>query len=164
MAYTGITIVSPKQAEVLLETSLVARASLDIDDEEGTYHAVYFKLPEIELEYGGAYSLEIELWHADQRIDTDKVGFTVKLADPDPVATEAAEKIGFKLYPNPNRGDFYVDVPEGSRVEVFTSQGVLLKQLENVSGLQSLQLQGAGLYLVRVSLNGKSAVKRVVVK
>ena len=164
VAYTGITIVSPKQAEVLLETSLVARASLDIDDEEGTYHAVYFKLPEIELEYGGAYSLEIELWHADQRIDTDKVGFTVKLADPDPVATEAAEKIGFKLYPNPNRGDFYVDVPEGSRVEVFTSQGVLLKQLENVSGLQSLQLQGAGLYLVRVSLNGKSAVKRVVVK
>ena len=259
-AYTGITIVSPVQGEELLETLLVARASLDVDEEKGLYHAEHLRLPEIKLEYGSAYSLEMELWHGEKRIGGDTVNFSVKeeeiepvpvvtpdtvkvptfsvaagevekgtkvtiscategakiyysvndenpmrestgntveisidsamtimaiamkdewvnspmvevaytvkdsITPIDPTGTETVDEFNFELYPNPNRGDFCVDVPEGSRVEVFTSRGVLLKRLEDVSGLQNLHVHASGLYIVRVSVNGKAAVKRVVVE
>ncbi|MDE6694708.1 MAG: chitobiase/beta-hexosaminidase C-terminal domain-containing protein [Bacteroidales bacterium] len=259
-AYTGITIVSPVQGEELLETLLVARASLDVDEEKGLYHAEHLRLPEIKLEYGSAYSLEMELWHGEKRIGGDTVNFSVKeeeiepvpvvtpdtvkvptfsvaagevekgtkvtiscategakiyysvndenpmrestgntveisidsamtimaiamkdewvnssmvevaytvkdsITPIDPTGTETVDEFNFELYPNPNRGDFCVDVPEGSRVEVFTSRGVLLKRLEDVSGLQNLHVHASGLYIVRVSVNGKAAVKRVIVE
>ncbi|MDE6630922.1 MAG: T9SS type A sorting domain-containing protein, partial [Bacteroidales bacterium] len=99
----------------------------------------------------------------------DSAVYTVKdsvpVVPPDPTAIEGTEeKIEFTLTPNPNRGDFYVEVPEGSRVEVFTSRGALLQRLENVSGKRNLHVQAAGLYIVRVSVNGKAAVKRVIVE
>lgn len=156
-----IDILSPEQAEELTGTGLVAR--LRLSHSEGKIGEGYYKLPEIELEKGNAYSLDVALWFSDILLDQASVGFSVKESEPE-TEVEIRETLSFSLYPNPNNGLFYLQVPDGSRVEIYSSVGRLVRVLPDVSGSVQLDLDRSGLYLVRVSKAGNSSVKRVVVR
>lgn len=161
LCWNRIDILSPRQAEELAETGLEARIVLRDSGEKVA--ETYYKLPEMELERGNAYSLEVALWMADSLLDRETVGFSVRKSEPG-AGVGNPETLSFSLYPNPNDGLFYLQVPDGSRVEVYSSLGRLVRVLPDVSGSVRLDLDRSGLYLVRVSREGISSVRRVIVR
>lgn len=80
------------------------------------------------------------------------------------VANEQSLLAGVKLYPNPTDGHFNVIVPEAAVVEVIATNGTLVKRLDVAAGQTTLQLNGAGIYFVKVSINGQVAVRKIVVR
>lgn len=69
------------------------------------------------------------------------------------------EAAGLKIYPNPNRGTFYIDLPEASLVEIFSQTGALCYRKQLSAGISILKIPNGGLYFVRVN----NIVARVVV-
>ena len=75
-------------------------------------------------------------------------------------STFASEAI---VYPNPCRGNFYVELPDESEVNIYNMMGQMVLKLEKVSGKQQLQLDKAGLYFVQIrSLSGIETKKIIV--
>ena len=70
----------------------------------------------------------------------------------------------FTLYPNPSNGDFTVALRQTSQVSVFNLMGQNILSLNEVSGLQHLHLDAAGVYFVRISNGNGVEVKKVVVE
>lgn len=83
----------------------------------------------------------------------------------DDVATEnGSEKLGVKVYPNPNNGHFVLELPENAQVSVFDMNGLLLKRQLLEEGLHEMNLPAAGTYILRVQGERAAAVKRVTVR
>lgn len=80
-------------------------------------------------------------------------------------SVENNELAGVNLYPNPTSGDFYLNVPVAANVEIFSSNGQIVKRASLATGSHAFSLNQSGVYFVRVmAANGKSIVKRVVVR
>ncbi len=68
-----------------------------------------------------------------------------------------------KVYPNPNTGTFYVELPVDATVELFGANGTLLQQHRFTAGRHALQVAGGGNYLLRVSARGDVTTERITV-
>ncbi|MDE6630396.1 MAG: chitobiase/beta-hexosaminidase C-terminal domain-containing protein, partial [Bacteroidales bacterium] len=82
----------------------------------------------------------------------------------DTTANESRELLGVSVYPNPNNGMFHIELPVAATVDVFASNGVLVKSLTATEGKTTLSLNHSGIYFVRVMAGNKSTVKRVIVR
>lgn len=151
---------SPRQGEELLLASVSPRLALSDKNAEGSGVFDYLRMPEQELQEGKAYSLRVELWQGGEKLDDQTVGFSVRKE----VSNLVVDPVRIQVYPNPSGGNFYVELPVHSRMEIYTSTGRLVKVREDVSGQQEVNLQMPGLYLLRVVKDGNWAVKRIVVR
>ena len=68
------------------------------------------------------------------------------------------------LYPNPNHGNFTLELNRISQVNVFNLMGQNVLNLNEASGLQNLHLEEVGIYFVRISNEDGLEVKKVVVE
>ena len=68
------------------------------------------------------------------------------------------------LYPNPTHGEFTIELPQTSQVNVFNAMGQQVLSLNEVNGMQQLHLSEAGIYFVRISNDNGVEVKKVVVE
>ena len=68
------------------------------------------------------------------------------------------------IYPNPSNGNFTIALRQISQVSVFNAMGQQILSLNEVSGLQQLHLDMAGVYFVRISNANGVEVKKVVVE
>lgn len=91
--------------------------------------------------------------------DTVEAKYTIK-----PVANEENELAGVSVYPNPNKGEFSINVPDNAVVEVFAANGSKVVRVAVSAGKNAMKLDNAGVYFVRISANGQSVVKKVVVR
>lgn len=69
------------------------------------------------------------------------------------MATQETVTNGIVLYPNPNKGQFSLNLPEeDSEIVVFNSLGQQVYQQSNAKGMTSLNLEGlnSGMYFVTV--------------
>lgn len=100
----------------------------------------------------------------DSKVVTAK--YTIKSEDPgDPnVANESEEKAGIKVYPNPNNGNFYLELPENAEVSVFGTNGSLLKRQKLETGLHEMRIDQSGTYVLRIDTGKASVSKRVTVR
>ena len=71
---------------------------------------------------------------------------------------------GTVLYPNPTHGDFTIELRQISQVNVFNLMGQNILSLNEVSGLQHLHLEAAGVYFVRISNANGVEVKKIIVE
>ena len=69
-----------------------------------------------------------------------------------------------RVYPNPNTGVFYVELPVEATIDVFASNGVLVRSIAAKAGKTTLSLDHSGIYFVRVMAGNKTTVKRVIVR
>ncbi|MDE6112896.1 MAG: T9SS type A sorting domain-containing protein [Bacteroidales bacterium] len=81
-----------------------------------------------------------------------------------PVAVENLELEGVSVYPNPSGGLFHIELPVAATVEVFTVSGRLCRRLQLGAGTATLRIDRSGLYLLRITGAGRTAVKRLIVR
>ena len=80
-------------------------------------------------------------------------------------ANETKELAGVSVYPNPSNGEFNVSVAENVTVEVFNTNGQIVKRVRLNAGVNAMQLNNSGIYFVRfTAANGQVAIKKVVVR
>ncbi|MDE5543796.1 MAG: T9SS type A sorting domain-containing protein, partial [Bacteroidales bacterium] len=90
--------------------------------------------------------------------------YTIEEEGVDPTANEGKELTGVSVYPNPNTGVFYVELPVEATIDVFASNGVLVRSIAAKAGKTTLSLDHSGIYFVRVMAGNKTTVKRVIVR
>lgn len=78
-----------------------------------------------------------------------------------------------KLYPNPNAGNgFYISVPgsaENTTVAVYNTLGQKVyagttAQSGNIVSVTPQTIMAAGVYTVQITNNGKTSVKKLIIK
>ncbi|MDE6631309.1 MAG: T9SS type A sorting domain-containing protein, partial [Bacteroidales bacterium] len=89
--------------------------------------------------------------------------FTVKYETPD-LSVEDNILAEVNVYPNPTTGEFKVNVPVDAVVEIYAANGHRVAARRVVAGTETFALETSGMYFVRVTANGKTAVRRIVVR
>ncbi|MDE6515491.1 MAG: chitobiase/beta-hexosaminidase C-terminal domain-containing protein [Bacteroidales bacterium] len=84
--------------------------------------------------------------------------YTVKTANED------LELAGVSVYPNPSNGLFNIELPVAATIEVFASNGVLCQRVKAVAGVATLNIDRGGIYFLRITGEGRTTVKRVIVR
>ena len=80
-------------------------------------------------------------------------------------ASEATALVrGVKIYPNPSRGEFKVELPVDAQVEIFDASGRKVLAQPCSAGTHGFSLAQAGMYALKVSTGGQQAVFRIVVR
>ncbi|MCM1170297.1 MAG: S8 family serine peptidase [Bacteroides sp.] len=81
----------------------------------------------------------------------------------DPVSAGDPVLAGIKVYPNPNKGVFHIEVPEKAEVSVFSLDGSLLEKRNVQAGLHEMRISQSGSYVLRVHVSGRGVSRRVTV-
>ena len=79
-------------------------------------------------------------------------------------ANEDEELAGVTVYPNPSNGLFNLELPVAATIEVFASNGVLTQRVNAAAGVSTLTLDRSGIYFLRISGEGRTVIKRVIVR
>ena len=77
--------------------------------------------------------------------------------------TEAKEA-GVSVYPNPSFGAFNLQMAHAGTVEVYDMAGRIVLHREMTSGVHGLSLDHSGVYMVRVSTNGRTVTLKLVIR
>ncbi|MDE5544776.1 MAG: chitobiase/beta-hexosaminidase C-terminal domain-containing protein, partial [Bacteroidales bacterium] len=88
-----------------------------------------------------------------------EAAYTVKT-----VANEGEELTGVSVYPNPNTGVFYIELPVDATIDIFATNGVLVRSINAKAGKATLSLDYSGIYFLRIAGEGTATVKRVIVR
>ena len=91
--------------------------------------------------------------------------FIVKYDVPEPpVSVEDNLLAEVNVYPNPTMGEFKVSVPVDAMVEIYAANGHRVATRMVAAGTETFALATSGIYFVRVTADGKTAVRRIVVR
>ncbi|MDE6307591.1 MAG: T9SS type A sorting domain-containing protein, partial [Bacteroidales bacterium] len=94
----------------------------------------------------------------DVKSEVVTAAYTVK------VANENEELAGVSVYPNPSNGVFNIELPVAGTVEVFMSNGALYQRLALNAGNNTLTINRSGIYFLRITGEGRAAIKRIIVR
>ncbi|MDE5743540.1 MAG: chitobiase/beta-hexosaminidase C-terminal domain-containing protein, partial [Bacteroidales bacterium] len=79
-------------------------------------------------------------------------------------ANEDLELVGVSVYPNPSNGVFNIELPVAATIEVFMSNGMLYQRLKFNEGAATLNIERSGIYFLRITGEGRTTIKRVIVR
>ena len=79
-------------------------------------------------------------------------------------ANEDEELAGVTVFPNPSNGLFNLELPVAATIEVFASNGVLTQRVNAAAGVFTLTLDRSGIYFLRIAGEGRTVIKRVIVR
>ncbi|MDE6440218.1 MAG: chitobiase/beta-hexosaminidase C-terminal domain-containing protein, partial [Bacteroidales bacterium] len=80
------------------------------------------------------------------------------------VANENEELAGVSVYPNPSNGVFNIELPVAATIEVFMSNGMLYQRLKLSEGATTLNIERSGIYFLRITGEGRTTVKRLIIR
>lgn len=69
-----------------------------------------------------------------------------------------------RAYPNPNQGDFWIELSGKSQVEIFSLHGQCLQTIENADGTIPVSIQTPGMYIVRINAGNQVSTTRIIVQ
>ncbi len=72
----------------------------------------------------------------------------------------------FKLYPNPNHGQFNIDSEVPAIVQIIDASGNIIDTRNITNGIETIDLVKAvnGIYMVKINSNGRSSVRQMVIE
>ncbi|HIB37123.1 endonuclease [Mesonia sp.] len=82
------------------------------------------------------------------------------------LSTEDLNTLTYSIYPNPSQGRFNISLPSKAEFSyaIYDLNGRLLQQKEKSTSQISVENLASGLYLLRVSSAGKTAIKKLVIE
>lgn len=102
----------------------------------------------------------------DSLLFVDALGTTFKkpmrmnLTSADPFRHKEVNK--YSLFPNPTSGFIYFGQPPPSSCEIWSSSGMLLKQIDKPAGWIDLQSYQSGLYYIKATWKGKPIIFKII--
>lgn len=107
----------------------------------------------------GEYSWNVEALLGDNSAKADGPDFRIqRSANRKPLQAE------IKAYPNPNQGDFLLELPCEARVEILNLSGQCILALEKVQGTVPVSIEKPGMYLIRITSGAQQATTKVIVR
>ena len=101
-------------------------------------------------------------------IDMDKMN-DFDLTVPSDDENEDDKVLNVKVYPNPTSGILDVEVynlqeNQRARLDIYTFSGRQVRRIDKLQNIQSLDIsnQPAGIYLFRITIDGKSATLKII--
>ncbi|MDE6515007.1 MAG: chitobiase/beta-hexosaminidase C-terminal domain-containing protein, partial [Bacteroidales bacterium] len=94
----------------------------------------------------------------EAKSEVAEAAYTIKTANED------VELAGVSVYPNPSNGVFNIELPVAATIEVFMSNGMLYQRVKALAGSATLNIERSGIYFFRITGEGRTAIKRVVVR
>ena len=94
----------------------------------------------------------------DFKSEVATAAYTIKTANED------EELAGVSVYPNPSNGLFNIELPVAATIEVFASNGVLTQRVNAGAGNATLNINRSGIYFLRITGEGRTAIKRIIVR
>ncbi|MDE6308049.1 MAG: T9SS type A sorting domain-containing protein, partial [Bacteroidales bacterium] len=79
-------------------------------------------------------------------------------------ANEDEELANVSVYPNPTSGVFNLELPVAATVEVFMSNGMLYQRMKLGEGTATLNIERSGIYFLRITGEGRTTVKRLIIR
>lgn len=75
-----------------------------------------------------------------------------------------AESSNVKIFPNPNRGAFYIDCPGSAHIAIFSQTGAMVIEIDKVFGTP-IQFEGLeqGIYFVRLTFGLSTVTEKIVI-
>lgn len=151
--------VNDRKEEVILKSDVENRDGVGVDMEEFIY---FFdngtKQTDISFDTTASSS---------NRFYIDNIRIYQNPDDPDVPDDPVSNAIGItgtpKIYPNPAKGTFYVEVPEDVRLEVFSLSGLHVLDTRLAAGKHPVDLPAGGMYVVRTTGKDGTSVKRVAI-
>ena len=129
-------------------------ASLDVDDENNIY-----------ITGGYWWNIDMDPGISEAVVNAADLYdiYLVKL-NLNTSGLEVHESVTMNLYPNPSRGEFYLDVPEGSNVQILSIDGKLIKEFKSEIG-KKYDFSGVnrGQYFVKVQSGSQVETLKLVV-
>jgi endo-1,4-beta-D-glucanase Y len=76
------------------------------------------------------------------------------------------ERSAISLYPNPSNDKFTVSAPEKSLISIISPQGNIISEQKTTSETTEINLanHSSGLYLIKITSDNKSIIKKVILK
>ncbi|MDE5606599.1 MAG: T9SS type A sorting domain-containing protein, partial [Bacteroidales bacterium] len=59
---------------------------------------------------------------------------------------------------------FYIELPVDATIDIFATNGVLVRSINAKAGKTTLNLDHSGIYFLRIAGEGRATVKRVIVR
>ena len=142
--------------------------SCDTADAKIYYSINADTVTENSLEYTAAIAIDsamtIRAIAVKEGLETSPVAVAAYTIKGEGTANEGKELTGVSVYPNPSTGVFHIELPVAATVEVFAGNGVLVRSFNAAAGKSTLSLDHSGIYFVRIMGEGRTTVKRVIVK
>ena len=142
--------------------------SCDTADAKIYYSINADTVTENSLEYTAAIAIDsamtISAIAVKEGLENSPVAVATYTIKGEGTANEGKELTGVSVYPNPSTGVFHIELPVAATVEVFASNGVLVRSFNAAAGKSTLSLDHSGIYFVRIMGEGRTTVKRVIVR
>ena len=97
----------------------------------------------------------------------DQVVTTSEVVSPSTLSLEEYNRLAFDFFPNPARDYVTIKLPDAlstGRVEVFDFSGKLVKasEINSIDKKLNLEALATGMYILRVTSNGKTDFKKII--
>ncbi len=143
---TKVTIACETEGAVIYYT---------VDGTEPTAESTEYKEA---IEINEAMTIKAIAIKGDAKSEVATAAYTVKTANED------LELAGVSVYPNPSNGLFNLELPVAATVDVFMSNGMLYQRLTLAQGSTTLNIERSGIYFLRITGEGRTTVKRLIVR
>jgi len=79
--------------------------------------------------------------------------------------SENAQNSTFRLYPNPNKGEFFVEAKTAAPIKIYDMTGKIIYSGNVTQGKNQINLKAAaGTYIISSDINGKKVSEKLIVK
>ncbi len=143
---TKVTIACETEGAVIYYT---------VDGTEPTAESTEYKEA---IEINEAMTIKAIAIKGDAKSEVATAAYTVKTANED------LELAGVSVYPNPSNGLFNLELPVAATVDVFMSNGMLYQRLTLAQGSTTLNIERSGVYFLRITGEGRTTVKRLIIR
>ena len=79
-------------------------------------------------------------------------------------SNQSGNMAAVRAYPNPNQGDFWIELSSKSHVEIFSLHGQCLQTIENADGTIPVSIQTPGMYIIRINAGNQVSTTRIIVQ
>ena len=77
---------------------------------------------------------------------------------------QSGRMAAIRAYPNPNQGDFWLELPGKAHVEILSLHGKCLQTIESADGIIPVSIQTPGMYIVRINDGTQVSATRIIVR
>jgi PKD repeat protein len=69
------------------------------------------------------------------------------------------------IYPNPNAGSFMIKLSEdNANIRIYNTAGMLVYQKNGASTTESVNVDGKGVYLINIEIDGKTTTRKLIIR